>query len=77
MNIKSNNTEYKSCIKCKAVLTKLNEGYCNNCNYKPYIKKPRSPVKHKIFMAKFDSKKDQNIKSLLNKYSGAEPGILI
>jgi DNA-directed RNA polymerase subunit RPC12/RpoP len=77
MNCKSNNIEYKYCIKCKAVLTRLNEGYCNRCNYKPFIKKPRSTVKHKIFMAKFDSKKDQNIKPLLNKYSGAGSGIFI
>jgi hypothetical protein len=77
MNIKSNNIEYKSCIKCKAVLTKSIKGYCNRCNYKPCIKKPRSPVKHKIFMAKFDSKKYQNIKPLLDKHSGSESGILI
>jgi hypothetical protein len=77
MNYISNNIWYRPCIKCKIAYTNLDESYCSNCKYKPSSKKPISTAKYKVYMTKFDSKKNINAKNCLSKFSGSELGMLI
>jgi hypothetical protein len=77
MSYKSNITEYRSCTKCKVLLTKQNIDYCSNCKYKLSSTKSITAPKYRIFMAKFDGKNNKNIKSYINDYSRYESGMLI
>ncbi|KXN65684.1 hypothetical protein CONCODRAFT_12661 [Conidiobolus coronatus NRRL 28638] len=77
MDYKSNNIEYKPCIKCKITLLRSDEDYCSNCKYRQLSTKPIATVKYRIFMAKFNSKNNNNIKSYLNKHSDSAPGKVI
>jgi hypothetical protein len=72
---KSNNMEYKSCIKCKLVLTKSNEDYCSNCKHKLSSTKSTTAIKFRARITRFNNN-NNSIKCLQNKYSGFELGIL-
>jgi hypothetical protein len=77
MSYKSNIIEYKSCIKCKVLLIITNFDYCNSCKHKFSSTKFVTNVKYRIFMTKFDSKNNKNIKFYLNKHQDSGSGMLI